>query len=114
MPTKTLFHNRVRGVVGRAGAVGDGEEQKRSARDREVEQELNKPALLRDASNASVSYDSDGEACREACETDAQACAQVDEAGVEGHRGLDPARDEDRDDQPVDLLHDARVSTTGL
>ena len=69
--------------------------------------------LLRDATDTSISNDADREPGREAGEADREAGAELDEARVERHGRLEVARDEDRDDEAVDLCKvgdGARVS----
>lgn len=62
------------------------------------------PTLLRDTPDTRVANDADREAGRETGEPDREACAELDEAGVERHGRLEAARDQDRHDETVNLV----------
>lgn len=62
-----------------------------------------KTDLLCDTSNTCITDDSDCEPGRETCESDGQACAELDETGVKRHGGLDGTRDEHGHDEAVNL-----------
>lgn len=57
--------------------------------------------LLGRAADTGVTDDADGEAGGETGKTDGQAGAELDEAGVQGHGGLEATGDEDGDDEAV-------------
>ena len=59
--------------------------------------------LLSDTSDTGIADDPDRESSRETSETDGETGAKLDEARVERHRGLEVTRDEDRDDETVNL-----------
>ena len=61
------------------------------------------PTLLRDAPHAGVADDADREPGREPGQPDREAGAELDKAGVERHGRFEAARDQDRDDEAVDL-----------
>ena len=65
--------------------------------------------LLSDSADSSVSDDSDSETGGQSGKTDRQSSAELDEARVERHRGLEVSRDEDRNNEAVngdDTSHD--------
>lgn len=47
------------------------------------------PGLLCGASNASITYNTNGKACGKAGKPNGKTCAKLDEAGVERHVGRD-------------------------
>ena len=57
--------------------------------------------LLGGTSDTGVTDDSDSKAGGETGETDRQTGAELDETSVQGHRGGEVTRDQDRDDETV-------------
>ena len=68
------------------------------------------PTLLRDAPHAGVADNADREPGRETGQPDREAGTELDKAGVERHGRFEAARDEDRDDEAVDLC--ARIGVS--
>lgn len=73
------------------------------ARDRATHHADKDTPLLRNTPHTRVADDADRKAGAETGETDREARAELNKARVEGHGRLETARDEDRDDETVDL-----------
>lgn len=61
------------------------------------------PGLLGDATDAGVTDDADGEPGGQAGQPDRETCAELNEARVQSHGRLEVTRDENRDDEAVNL-----------
>jgi hypothetical protein len=59
------------------------------------------PRLLGRSSNTCVANNADSEACSQTSQSDRETSTELNEAGVQGHRGAQISRNQDADDQSV-------------